>query len=72
MPAGGHHVRIRAAMTPPAPVPPSPERPDWYIENGLVVYTEAYHLKRGSCCGSGCRHCPYEPRYVEGNTQIGS
>lgn len=32
---------------------------DFYIENGFVVFTESYHLKRGSCCKSGCRHCPY-------------
>ena len=32
---------------------------DYYLENGNVVFTAAYHLKRGSCCGSGCRHCPY-------------
>ncbi|MGD0902046.1 MAG: DUF5522 domain-containing protein [Terracidiphilus sp.] len=24
-----------------------------------MVFTAAFHLKRGSCCGSGCRHCPY-------------
>lgn len=48
------------------------QQPDWYFENGLLVYTAAYHLKRGSCCGSGCRHCPYEPRHVEGNTQVRS
>jgi hypothetical protein len=47
-------------------------KPDWYFENGLLVYTAAYHLKRGSCCGSGCRHCPYEPRHVEGNTHVSS
>ncbi len=33
---------------------------DYYIENELVVFTAAYHLKRGTCCRSGCRHCPYE------------
>ena len=34
---------------------------DYYMdENGLMVFTEAYHLKRGTCCNSGCRHCPYE------------
>ena len=33
---------------------------DFYIENGRYVFTEAYHLKRGTCCGSGCRHCPYQ------------
>lgn len=26
---------------------------------GLFVFTEAYHLARGQCCDSGCRHCPY-------------
>ena len=33
--------------------------PDYYIENGLLVFTEAYHLKRGHCCKNACRHCPY-------------
>jgi hypothetical protein len=33
--------------------------PYFYMENGLVVFTEAYHLKRGHCCKSNCRHCPY-------------
>jgi hypothetical protein len=47
----------------------APTEPDWYIENGLLVYTAAYHLKRGSCCGSGCRHCPYDPKHVEGTTR---
>ena len=32
---------------------------DYYIENGFYVFTEQYHLKRGHCCKSGCRHCPY-------------
>lgn len=31
----------------------------YYIENGMYVFTEEYHLKRGYCCKSGCRHCPY-------------
>lgn len=39
--------------------PPTLEDEDCYIENGLLVFTAAYHLKRGYCCGSGCRHCPY-------------
>lgn len=33
--------------------------PDFYMENGLMVLTEAFHLKRGNCCQNGCRHCPY-------------
>ena len=36
------------------------EEPDFYWENGLFVFTKAYHLKRGYCCKSGCRHCPYD------------
>ena len=33
---------------------------DYYTDElGRIVFTEAYHLKRGYCCGSGCRHCPY-------------
>lgn len=27
---------------------------------GYQVMTELAHLARGSCCGNGCRHCPYE------------
>ena len=26
---------------------------------GLYVFTAQYLLKRGYCCQSGCRHCPY-------------
>ena len=34
---------------------------DGYLdpESGLFVFTFAYHLRRGTCCDSGCRHCPY-------------
>jgi hypothetical protein len=32
---------------------------DYYLENGMFVMTSWSHLKRGYCCGSGCRHCPY-------------
>jgi len=28
-------------------------------ESGFSVFTEYGHLQRGKCCGSGCRHCPY-------------
>lgn len=41
----------------PKPTPLAPE--DFYMENGLVVFTAAYHLKRGYCCNSACRLCPY-------------
>jgi len=29
---------------------------------GLFVFTAAYLAGRGSCCDSGCRHCPYVDR----------
>ncbi|WP_260706977.1 DUF5522 domain-containing protein [Edaphobacter flagellatus] len=32
---------------------------DFYYEGPYLVFTEAYHRKRGYCCNSGCRHCPY-------------
>lgn len=35
------------------------EQADYYFDNGLLVFTEFYHKKRGYCCKSGCRHCPY-------------
>lgn len=31
----------------------------YFDENGNIVFTKEYHLKRGYCCKSGCRHCPY-------------
>ena len=34
---------------------------DFYYENGYRVFTESFHVRRGTCCGNGCRHCPYEP-----------
>jgi len=36
----------------------SPE--EFYFEGPYMVFTAAYHLKRGYCCNSDCRHCPYK------------
>ena len=38
-----------------------PLRPgDYYLTpEGYLVFTEQYHRRRGFCCGSGCRHCPW-------------
>lgn len=35
---------------------------NYYIDpqSGYKVLTEFYLLKRGFCCSTGCRHCPYE------------
>ena len=47
--------RERAAVRPLPAVPG-----DFYFDaGGLMVFTAAYHRRRGYCCGSGCRHCPY-------------
>ena len=43
----------------PPITPPTLAPEDFYFEGPNLVFTAAYHLKRGSCCGSGCRHCPY-------------
>jgi hypothetical protein len=32
---------------------------DYTIESGRWVFTATYLRKRGYCCGSGCRNCPY-------------
>ena len=59
--------------TPASAEPPAPARDmsnltrgldpeDFYFDDGMFVFTAAYHLKRGNCCASGCRHCPYEPQ----------
>ena len=39
---------------------PLQEGIDYYLDNGLLVFTAAYLRRRGYCCESGCRHCPYE------------
>ena len=34
---------------------------DYYMSpEGYIIFTEKYHLKRGFCCKSGCKHCPYD------------
>jgi hypothetical protein len=35
------------------------EGEDYYLEQGLYVFTESFLRRRGYCCDSGCRHCPY-------------
>ena len=31
-----------------------------YMDGPYLVFTAAHHLKRGFCCNSNCRHCPYK------------
>jgi hypothetical protein len=39
------------------------DKEDFYLTpEGFIVFTEKYHLKRGYCCESNCRHCPYKKK----------
>lgn len=42
----------------PAQEPLGPE--DFYRDGPYIVFTAAYHLRRGYCCNSDCRHCPFK------------
>ncbi|MFZ0744042.1 MAG: DUF5522 domain-containing protein [Terracidiphilus sp.] len=49
---------------------PALEPEDYYFEGKNLVFTAAYHLKRGTCCGSNCRHCPYREADSEENRSM--
>jgi hypothetical protein len=68
--AGSGHVRFAAD-----PAPKKPKQNSWDKahdeavsqgkynykdpDTGYNVWTELYLKARGTCCKSGCRHCPY-------------
>jgi hypothetical protein len=58
---------LRSALEESASVTPAEE--DFYYEGPYVVFTSAYHLKRGFCCNSDCRHCPYKES-TPGDTEL--
>jgi hypothetical protein len=31
----------------------------YYDDQGQMVLMAKFLLDRGTCCGNGCRHCPY-------------
>ena len=33
---------------------------EYYFNQGKLVFTEQYHLRRGRCCNNFCKHCPYK------------
>lgn len=33
---------------------------DFYMEGPYLIFTAEYHLRRGYCCNSDRRHCPYK------------
>jgi hypothetical protein len=48
------------------------EGTDYYWDGPYMVFTAEFLLKRGFCCQSGCRHCPYgfkKPEPDDGSTQ---
>lgn len=50
---------------------PLEEGVDYYMsDHGYRIMTEHFLLKRGYCCGNGCKHCPYEPMAIKGNSNI--
>ncbi|MEC8024927.1 MAG: DUF5522 domain-containing protein [Myxococcota bacterium] len=38
-------------------------------ETGYRVFTRLAHLRRGHCCGNGCRHCPYPQQTITSDPQ---
>ena len=55
------HAAPQPASTERAAASSEPLRPeDFYMEGPYLVFTAAYHLRRGYCCNSECRHCPYK------------
>jgi hypothetical protein len=43
------------------------EGKDTYVDpkTGFDVFTSVHLFRRGVCCGSGCRHCPFGYENVE-------
>ncbi len=33
---------------------------DYTIDGGKIILTETFLLRRGFCCNTKCRHCPYK------------
>jgi hypothetical protein len=56
VPAGMDEVNARPSLT---------EGEDYYREGSAIVFTATYLLRRGFCCGNGCRHCPFEGAVAE-------
>jgi hypothetical protein len=53
---------VASFQRPHTETPQQPIRPEdfYYTPEGLLVFTAAYHLRRGYCCGRNCRHCPFQ------------
>ncbi len=55
---------------------PQPLQPGdfYYTAEGYLVFTAQYHLRRGHCCGSSCRHCPWNfaAKAAKNNDSLGN
>jgi len=40
------------------------------MDGTRVVFTALSHIQRGNCCGSGCRHCPYDLKHTKGTVVL--
>jgi hypothetical protein len=43
---------------------------DYYMDGTRVVFTEKWLVQRGECCGSKCRHYPFDPQYKRENVVV--
>jgi hypothetical protein len=43
------------------------ETKDYYMDNGKMVLTKEFLLKRGKCCTNGCRNCPFIKKREKNN-----
>jgi len=45
------------------------DKEDYYFsQDGFIIFTEAYHLKRGYCCNNNCKHCPWKDKKYNSST----
>jgi len=42
---------------------------DYVLEDSKIVFTREFLLKRGYCCNSRCRNCPYSVTTLSENSK---
>ncbi len=55
-----HYSPAQTSRGEPSSAPDDLRPGDTYQDGPYLVFTAQYHLRRGFCCNSGCRHCPYK------------
>lgn len=67
----GQPKSISPKSTPQRVPPRLVEGEDYRLDSaGRMVFTSAYLRKRGACCGSKCRNCPYGWEFVPAGERI--